>query len=102
MLFLGTVLRRESSWSKKLYENQVGAWIRNYAKTKGMNMTNDACSLMTALLGTELSKIENELEKLKIAIGTERPIELGDVPTSCGAPKTPQITQFSTPIAPTV
>lgn len=69
--------------SKKLYENQVGAWVRSYAKTKGMSISNDACGLMTALLGTELSKIENELGKLKIAIG-DRPIELIDVKNNIG------------------
>ena len=70
--------------SKKLYENQVGKWIKTYAKSKGMNMTDDACSLMTVLLGTELSKIDNELEKLRIAVGEEKQIELKDVKNNIG------------------
>ncbi len=70
--------------SKKLYENKVGTWIKNYAKTKGMNMSNDACGLMTVLLGTELSKIDNELDKLKIAVGGKDQIELIDVKNNIG------------------
>jgi len=70
--------------SKKLYENQIGRWIKTYAKSKGMNLTDDACSLMTVLLGTELSKIDNELEKLKIAVGSEKKIELNDVKDNIG------------------
>jgi len=70
--------------SKKLYENQVGRWIKTYAKSKGMNMTDDACGLMTVLLGTELSNIENELEKLAIAVGKDKQIELRDVKANIG------------------
>jgi len=70
--------------SKKLYENKVGSWIRNYAKAKGMNMSNDACSLMTVLLGTELSKIDNELDKLKIAVSGKDQIELIDIKNNIG------------------
>jgi len=70
--------------SKKLYENQVGSWIKTYSKSKGMTMSNDACSLMTVLLGTELSKIDNELDKLKIAVGIDRKVELIDVKNNIG------------------
>ncbi len=70
--------------SKKLYENKVGTWIKNYAKTKGMNMSNDACGLMTVLLGTELSKIDNELDKLKIAVSGKDRIELVDIKNNIG------------------
>ncbi len=52
--------------SNKLYENQIPNWIRTHSKSLGMDVNPDACSLMTTLIGTELSKIDNELKKLKI------------------------------------
>lgn len=70
--------------SKKLYENQVSAWIMNYSKSIGLNLTNGASGLITILLGTDLSKIENELNKLKIAVDTSKPIDVDEIKNNIG------------------
>ncbi len=54
--------------SKRLYENQVPKWIDNYLKTHNYTITPQAAQLLTAFLGTDLSKIANELGKLVIAV----------------------------------
>ena len=54
--------------SKKLYENQVGAWINTYLKTKNYSVTPVSSKLLTDFLGTDLSKISNELDKLMISL----------------------------------
>lgn len=54
--------------SKKLYENQVPGWIDTYLKERQYTITPQAAQLLTAYLGTELSKIANELNKLVIAV----------------------------------
>jgi DNA polymerase III subunit delta len=54
--------------SKKLYENQVPGWIDNFLKQYNYTITPQAARLLTAYLGTELSKIANELNKLIIAV----------------------------------
>lgn len=50
--------------SKKLYDNQVGPWIRNYLAQKQVRITEKAEVMLTEFLGTDLSKIANELDKL--------------------------------------
>jgi len=70
--------------SKKLYENQVSSWIMQYSKSIGLNLTNGASGMMTVLLGTDLSKIENELHKLKIAVDTTKPIDVDEVKNNIG------------------
>jgi DNA polymerase-3 subunit delta len=50
--------------SKPLYDNQVPAWISTYLKGKKMTITPKAAELIAENLGTDLSKIANELEKL--------------------------------------
>jgi DNA polymerase-3 subunit delta len=50
--------------SKKLYENQVSDWIRKRLGTKGFNIEPKAAQMLVEFLGTNLSKIHNELEKL--------------------------------------
>lgn len=54
--------------TKKLYENQVPAWIGNYLKQFDYTITPQASQILTDSLGTELSKIANELNKLVIAV----------------------------------
>ena len=52
--------------SKKLYDNQVPAWITQYLKSKKLGIQTDAAALLSEYLGTDLSKISNELDKLAI------------------------------------
>ena len=54
--------------SKKLYENQVGDWIKRVLSGKGYFIEPKASSMLVEFLGTDLSKINNELEKLQIIL----------------------------------
>lgn len=54
--------------SKKLYENQVSDWLRKVLRTSGYTISNKAAILLVDYLGVDLSKISNELEKLKLAL----------------------------------
>ncbi len=52
--------------SKKLYDNQVPDWIVDYLKGKKLTINPNASQLIAEYLGTDLSKIANELDKLAI------------------------------------
>lgn len=54
--------------SAKLYENKIPGWIDNYIKGLGLVSNPNATRLLTEYLGTDLSKISNELDKLAIAL----------------------------------
>lgn len=54
--------------SKKLYENQVGQWITRVLQGKGYTIEPKANAMLVEFLGTDLSKINNELEKLQIIL----------------------------------
>ena len=54
--------------SKKLYENQVADWIRRVLSPKGYTISPKAAQMLIEFLGTNLSKINNELEKLQLVI----------------------------------
>ncbi len=54
--------------SKKLYENQVADWISKVLQGSGHSITPKAAIMLVEFLGTDLSKINNELEKLKLVI----------------------------------
>ncbi|MEO8934665.1 MAG: DNA polymerase III subunit delta [Xanthomarina sp.] len=54
--------------SKKLYENQVGDWIKRVLSGHNYTISPKAAMMLTEFLGTDLSKIANELDKLKIVL----------------------------------
>jgi DNA polymerase-3 subunit delta len=54
--------------SKKLYENQVGDWIKRVLAGKKYGIEPKATAMLVEFLGTDLSKINNELEKLQIIL----------------------------------
>ena len=53
---------------KKLYDNQVGDWIRRVLSGQNYTISPKAAQMLAEFLGTDLSKISNELEKLKIIL----------------------------------
>ncbi len=50
--------------SKRLYENQVQQWITDQLNNKSIKISNKAVAMIVDFLGTDLSKINNELSKL--------------------------------------
>lgn len=54
--------------SKKLYDNQVGDWIKRVLAGKNYTIDPKASAMLVEFLGTDLSKINNELEKLQIIL----------------------------------
>jgi len=65
------VLEKQAVWfeSKKMYDNQVPGWIAGYASNRKYSMEPKAAALLAEFLGSDLSKIVNEVEKLMVAIG---------------------------------
>jgi len=65
---IGKKLKKQAVYfdSKKLYDNQVPDWISNNLKARNYTITPHATALIAEFLGTELSKIANELNKLTI------------------------------------
>lgn len=54
--------------SMKLYDSQVPAWINQYLRKKKYTLTPIAAQLLNDYLGSDLSRIVNELSKLVINI----------------------------------
>ncbi len=52
--------------SAKLYDNKIPDWINDNLKQKGYSITPKASFLLSEYLGTDLSKISNEISKLII------------------------------------
>ena len=60
--------------SKKLYENKIPEWINTYVNENGFNIDNSASAVLAEYLGTDLSKITNELDKLMLVVNKQEQI----------------------------
>lgn len=57
--------------SKKLYDNKVADWIRRVLGGKNYQIAPKAAQMLVDFLGTDLSKIANELDKLMLTLPKE-------------------------------
>jgi DNA polymerase-3 subunit delta len=73
--------------SKKLYENQVGDWIKRVLSGKKYAIEPKASAMLVEFLGTDLSKINNELEKLQIILPAGSTITAKDIEENIGFSK---------------
>lgn len=54
--------------SKKLYENQVADWLRRVLIDQGYHIQPKAAQILVDYLGNDLSKVENEINKLMLVM----------------------------------
>ena len=74
--------------SKVLYDNQVPGWINSYLTERGYGIVPAASVLLTEYLGTDLSKVVNELNKLIITLPVnEKKITLEHIEQNIGISK---------------
>jgi len=73
--------------SKKLYENQVGEWISSNLKDRGYEIEPKAVHMLVEFLGTNLAKIDNELEKLSLILASGTKITAVHIEDNIGISK---------------
>ncbi len=80
--------------SKKLYENQVGNWITQALIASGYKIEPKASAMLVEFLGTDLSKISNELDKLKIILPQGTLINAEHIEKNIGISKDYNVFEF--------
>lgn len=73
--------------SKKLYENQVADWIRRTLSGQNYTIVPKASQMLVEFLGNDLSRISNELNKLKIILPEGTQITPEHIETNIGISK---------------
>jgi DNA polymerase-3 subunit delta len=84
--------------SKKIYDNKVPDWINNYLKGKEYTVSPKASALLTEYLGTNLSKVSNELDKLMINLPPKSEISVEHIQTNIGISKDYNVFELQTAI----
>ena len=60
---------------KRLYENQIPYWIDSEVQNRGMKITQKASILLTENIGSDLLRINHELEKICAFLGNKNEID---------------------------
>ena len=73
--------------AKSLYANKLPGWIESYVKGKKLNIEHDASIALAEYLGSDLTKIANDIDKLEITLGNKATITRDDVFKNIGISK---------------
>jgi DNA polymerase-3 subunit delta len=73
--------------SKKVYDNQMPAWISDHLAGRGFKIGASEAALIADYLGADLSKVANEMEKLALNLPTGHKINKADIEKYIGISK---------------
>lgn len=73
--------------SKKLYENQIADWIGDNLKSRGFDSNMKSRQLLAESLGTDLGRIDSELEKLELILEKGSTIDEHQIEENIGISK---------------
>lgn len=70
--------------SKKLYDDKIAPFVIEYIASKGYKIRPEAADLVAEFVGSELSRVANELDKLCVGRKPEAVIEIKDIQEEIG------------------
>ncbi|MBS1764630.1 MAG: DNA polymerase III subunit delta [Bacteroidetes bacterium] len=86
---VGKLLKDKTQFleTKKLYDNQVPAWIKSFLKEKKINADDSATELLAQYLGNDLAKISNEVNKMMLNLKDKSVITAANIQEHIGISK---------------
>lgn len=73
--------------TKKLYDNELPEWAQNLVQSKGFSITKKALFLLLDHIGNDLSRLNNEIDKLALNLGDRKNITEDDIERYVGISK---------------
>ena len=73
--------------TKKLYDNELPEWTQQLIKTKGYTINRKALFLLIDHIGNDLSRLNNEVDKLALNLNGRTTITEDDIETYVGVSK---------------
>ncbi|MBL7763624.1 MAG: DNA polymerase III subunit delta [Chitinophagaceae bacterium] len=85
--------------TKKMYENQLPEWTKDLVESKGFTITQKALRLVVDHIGNDLSRIDNEIEKISVNLGKRKNITEEDIEEYIGISKEFNVFELQSAIA---
>jgi len=73
--------------TKKMYDNQLPDWTHDLVISKGYEISQKALLLLVDHIGNDLNRIDNEIEKILVNLGTRKNITEDDIEKYVGVSK---------------
>lgn len=73
--------------TKKMYDNQLPDWTEKLVASKGLSISQKALHLLVDHIGNDLSRIDNEIDKLSLNLGSRKNITEDDIEEYVGVSK---------------
>lgn len=73
--------------TKKMYDNQLPGWTEKLVSSKGFQINQKAVLLLVDHIGNDLSRIDNEINKLLVNLGNSKTITEDDIEQFVGISK---------------
>ncbi len=73
--------------TKKMYDNQLPLWIQELVQSKGLTISQKGLLLLADHIGNDLTRIENEIDKLSVNLGKRTSITEDDIEQYIGVSK---------------
>lgn len=73
--------------TKKMYDNQLPEWTQELIQSKGLAIAPKGLALLVDHIGNDLSRIENEIDKLSVNLGKRKTITEEDIEMFIGVSK---------------
>ncbi len=85
--------------TKKMYDKEVPGWTQELVQSKGLTITPKGLALLTDHVGNDLTRIENEIDKLSVNLGKRTSISEDDIEKYIGVSKDYNVFELQTALA---
>lgn len=85
--------------TKKMYDKEVPGWTQELLQSKGLSITAKALALVVDHIGNDLTRIENEIDKLSLNLGQRRSITEEDIEQYIGVSKDYNVFELQSALA---
>lgn len=85
--------------TKKMYDRELPEWTQQMIQGRGLTITPRALSLVVDHIGNDLTRIENEIEKLSLNLGKRKSITEEDIEEYIGVSKDYNVFELQSALA---
>ncbi|HRX95081.1 MAG TPA: DNA polymerase III subunit delta [Chitinophagaceae bacterium] len=85
--------------TKKIYERELPEWTQNLIHSKGLEIAPRALAMLVDHIGNDLSRIENEVDKLSVNLSQRKKISEDDIEKYIGISKEYNVFELQSALA---
>ncbi|MGH2553207.1 MAG: DNA polymerase III subunit delta, partial [Chitinophagaceae bacterium] len=85
--------------TKKIYDNQLPEWTQHLLQDMGLSITPKGLALLIDHIGNDLTRIENEVEKICVNLGKRTTISEDDIEQFIGVSKDHNVFELQSALA---